>query len=227
VSGVSCTTAEMLNNYPYIWTWTGDPLELYYSAKYLQASGHQYINSGRILLANDSVFSKWTIQSNYESYQALYGARNGSFQANSHNLFYRFGSYNHFVYCRTGYETVVRNTIYDTLVEIESVGSTITIDGETYTVSGTVNDCINNCGIFCLNNSTSSVNFVTGSPCKAKLHEFRIDSSNVTVINLLPKVRKFDNKPGLYDTISGLFLMNEGSGEFGYELMDGTYVAPL
>jgi len=223
--GGSGGTPELLNNDAYIWA--GDPLTLYNDAKYLQASGHQYINGGRILLANDKVVSKWTIPTNGEQWKALYGSRNGSYWYNAHNLFYRFNNNSNFVYCRTGYESVARSTIYNSLVEIESVGSAITINGTTYTVPGTINDCVNNCGIFCLNASSSSESFVNDSPCNAKLHQFRIDSSDVTVISLLPKVRKADNKPGLYDTITGAFLVNIGSGEFGYELLDGTYVAPV
>lgn len=47
------------------------------------------------------------------------------------------------------------------------------------------------------------------------------------IANLIPAIRKSDNKPGMYNTVSNLFSTNIGTGEFGYELMDGTYVAPV
>ena len=31
---------------------------------------------------------------------------------------------------------------------------------------------------------------------------------------------------GLYDTVEGKFYTNQGTGKFGYETEDGTYVAP-
>lgn len=35
-----------------------------------------------------------------------------------------------------------------------------------------------------------------------------------TEINLIPCYRKSDNKPGMYDTVSGTFYVNQGTGEF-------------
>lgn len=43
----------------------------------------------------------------------------------------------------------------------------------------------------------------------------------------LPKLRNSDGKPGMLEVISGTFLVNIGSGEFGYKKMDGTIVAPI
>lgn len=36
-----------------------------------------------------------------------------------------------------------------------------------------------------------------------------------------------NGKPCMYDTIAKRPIYNSGNGEFGYELMDGTYVAPI
>ncbi len=42
----------------------------------------------------------------------------------------------------------------------------------------------------------------------------------------IPCIRDSDNKVGMYNTITGTFLSNAGTGEFGYETMNGNYVAP-
>lgn len=63
--------------------------------------------------------------------------------------------------------------------------------------------------------------------CSAiKLYHFEGYDGNIPKLNLIPCYRNFDFKPGLYDTVTKTFFVNQGSGEFGYEAADGTYVAP-
>ena len=45
-------------------------------------------------------------------------------------------------------------------------------------------------------------------------------------INLIPALDK-NGTPCMYDTVSKQPFYNKGSGKFGYELTDGTYVAPV
>lgn len=44
--------------------------------------------------------------------------------------------------------------------------------------------------------------------------------------NLVPCLDP-SGKPCMYDTVTQQPFYNQGTGEFGYELMDGTYVAPI
>lgn len=47
-----------------------------------------------------------------------------------------------------------------------------------------------------------------------------------TIYNFVPSIDQ-SGKPCMYDTVSKKTFYNQGSGEFGYELEDGTYVAPI
>ena len=47
-------------------------------------------------------------------------------------------------------------------------------------------------------------------PASVKVYSLKSDG----FINLIPCVRKSDNKPGMYDTVSKTFYTNAGSGEF-------------
>ena len=55
----------------------------------------------------------------------------------------------------------------------------------------------------------------------------RIQYAEVTGRGIfLPCKRKLDNIVGVYNAKTNTFLTNSGSGTFGYETLDGTYVAP-
>ena len=45
------------------------------------------------------------------------------------------------------------------------------------------------------------------------------------VFDVVPVLK--EGNPGLYDVVTGTFFPNIGSGKFGYETLDGTYVAPV
>lgn len=54
-----------------------------------------------------------------------------------------------------------------------------------------------------------------------------IDNTDTIALHLLPALRDYDSKPGLYDVARDVFLTNAITGhEFGYETMDGTVVNP-
>lgn len=52
------------------------------------------------------------------------------------------------------------------------------------------------------------------SNTKGKIASYHHKKANGTEINLIPCYRKSDNEPGMYDTVSGNFYTNEGSGDF-------------
>lgn len=51
-----------------------------------------------------------------------------------------------------------------------------------------------------------------------KILGFQADRSGETILNLVPALRSSDGKPGMLDTISKKFYVNQGTGEFIYEL---------
>lgn len=65
-----------------------------------------------------------------------------------------------------------------------------------------------------------TVGLVNGSKqywCKrARLYHSWMKNGDVPVRNFVPALRLSDNKPGLYDTVNGVFYTNAGTGEFLY-----------
>ena len=57
---------------------------------------------------------------------------------------------------------------------------------------------------------------------KGKIYRFLVEGQ----INLIPALDQ-NGVPCMYDKISHIPFYNAGIGEFGYKLMDGTYVAPV
>ena len=51
-----------------------------------------------------------------------------------------------------------------------------------------------------------------------KILGFQAERSGETIINLVPALRSSDGKPGMLDTVSKKFYVNQGTGEFLYEL---------
>ena len=86
------------------------------------------------------------------------------------------------------------------------------------------NDFINespyNLTIFCLHNGNRT--WFGKMKCKY----FVISENGNSVHNLIPALDP-SGRPCMYDTVTQQPFYNLGTGEFGYELLDGTYVAPI
>ena len=70
-------------------------------------------------------------------------------------------------------------------------------------------------GLFCRicnSNGTTYPNWF----CAGKMYSARIKQNGILVRDLVPALRKADNKPGMYDFVSGQFFTNAGTGEFTY-----------
>lgn len=50
--------------------------------------------------------------------------------------------------------------------------------------------------------------------CKCKMYRITFSDDDEILGNFIPCYRKSDNEPGMYDTISGTFYTNAGTGEF-------------
>lgn len=75
--------------------------------------------------------------------------------------------------------------------------------------------------LFCYNRGGNTGEFFEG-----KMYNCKIDVANKAICNFIPVIDP-SGKPCMYDTITQQPFYNQGYGEFGYELMDGTYVAPI
>ena len=193
----------------------------YQQVEYLQSNGSQYINTGYKLKANDKVEVRVSMQGS-GTYNGVFGARKNDYQHNAYALFGRFGSQNKFVYTRTGQEksgdTISTNVIYD----VTTQGSTCTImQGDTLvqtlTTTGTVEDCVNPCGLFVLNTYNGADGFNKDTYGYMKIYSFKItDSNNNVVMDLIP-VR--DGTTGyMYDKVTGNLMTKSGTFLYGADI---------
>lgn len=77
-------------------------------------------------------------------------------------------------------------------------------------------------GLLCFNGNNRI--YDTGA---GKSSLFELYKNDILVVQAISVIRTSDGKPFFYDTVSEQFFDNKGSGEFGYEKLDGTYVAPI
>lgn len=62
---------------------------------------------------------------------------------------------------------------------------------------------------------------------KNAIREAAFYDENGDMINRYIPVLDSEERPCMFDTVTKQSFYNQGTGEFGYELMDGTYVAPI
>ena len=193
----------------------------YQTVEYLQSNGSQYINTGYILKANDKVEVTVSMQGS-GSYNGVFGARKNDYEHNAYALFGRFGSQNKFVYTRTGDErsgnTINTNVIYDVTTD----GSTCTIKQngtlvQTLTNTGTVEDCVNPCGLFVLNTYNGADGFNKDTYGYMKIYSFKITDSNDNVVMDLIPVRE-GTTGYMYDKVTGDVLTNYGTFLYGEDI---------
>lgn len=221
VTGINASTVFTATYQGATATCTVTPSSIpYQTVEYLQSNGSQYINTGYILKAHDKVEVTVSMQGN-GTYNGVFGARKNDYQHNAYALFGRFGSSNKFVYTRTRQEksgnTISTNVIYD----VTTQGSTCTImQGDTLvqtlTNSGTIEDCVNPCGLFVLNTHTGT-GFNKDTYGYMKIYSFKITDSNNNVIMDLVPVR--DGTTGyMYDKVTGNLMTNYGTFLYGEDI---------
>lgn len=191
----------------------------YYRLEYIRATGTQYIitdyyanNNTRVVLKGNGYIS---------AEQRLFGARTG----NQSNSFY-FMQNNpdssdtstknkvRFAYANTNYHgSVVGDNLVGYPFEINA-------DKNVWTLKYGNNQIMSNSfssstftntyplGIFCVNTSTVELNG------KYDLYSFIVYNDKVLIHKYLPAERKSDGEYGLYDTVTGKFLTNNGTGTF-------------
>lgn len=186
----------------------------YTELTYIEGTGTQYINTGYILKANDKVELKTNVTAHPHQFELVFGACKGGFRYNAYNLFCRYNNANTFTYTRTGAEA---NTgIFCDLgvdYRIVTQGNRITINENITTVGGTINDCINPCAIFTVNEKDGSgFTAATAATSSMRLYYFVITSGETVTFYGVPCSR--DGVVGLYDFVSNAFLENVGTGSF-------------
>ncbi len=181
--------------------------KVYTKVEYLESTGPQFINSK---YKPTSEILKYELD--YEITTDFY-----SFIGNASDDDLSFGIhlYNGRFYVGTGRALLgynfTQNTLYKLSVEANNGNLTLIQNGvttsKTYTGSLYKNSEI---GIFRAKTDTGWSQPSTQS----KIYFCKIYDNNILVRDFIPCVRNSDNKPGLYDAVSGMFFTNSGQSEF-------------
>lgn len=122
-------------------------------------------------------------------------------------------------------ETFAFGTVYTVEAKAVPGEQYLKIDGNTIYTGTDANSYSNefNLSVFaCTKDSASTYNYKSSSI----VYEMKIKYNGSPAANYVPCVRISDSVPGLYDLVSKTFLTNVGTGQFGYETLDGTHVSP-
>ena len=178
----------------------------YTRLEYIESTGTQYINTGIVGKSGVSVQAKFML--NTSDNGSLFGNRmSGStrfwpamWYSNKWNATVAVDSYSRST-------AISANTMYVTYFVSNSSGWTFDVNG-TRVVSGTdtVNNT-NNMWMFGTNNGSLQY------PFKGKAYYAMVWENDVLVRNFIP-AKNSSNVVGMYDTVSGTFFTNSGSGNF-------------
>lgn len=186
-----------------------DPLKDYTIISYLQCTGSQYIDTG---CKFDNQYS-YTIDCEIDN-------------ENGNQLFGMKWWYDHAVFISNNkyYVCNTENHVYDTLISagnrviinISLLNKTINIDYSDIHYSHSFNSFNPSSSIYpvVLGACWTSWNNKLSEYGKGKIYSFKYYENGVLLRDMVPVIRKSDNKPGMYDKVSQIFLTNQGTGEF-------------
>lgn len=191
-------------------------LNEYERVKYLQSSGHQYIDSGIIFTNSIKIISNFTPIST-SGLSFVYGAGDVYYSPRT-ELFLENGIFKASFF--SGLKNIVTNyTLQDYRVEISQ--SSCIVNGTSISFTGGSGTSPKTLCIFARNG-----NGVTTGNTGIQIKNFVLNDNGTITNDFAPFIRKSDNKPCMVDMVNRIAYFNQGTGEFGYEKMDGTVVAP-
>ena len=207
----------------------GDWRDLYQQVAYLQSSGTQYINTGILLQQGDKVTIKFkasTISSTQT--KAIWGYRYaGTYSGTSQAFIQETSTFRGIAAGVPSSAAGVGNHDcfpFDTTntVVIDSGNNSITVNGST--PAGLNFDLSNGKAFDSSGSSVYSPCLFTFNalgtpntsviPSNLSIYEYIVERNSAEIQHFLPCYRKADNEPGMYDTVSGTFFINAGTGEF-------------
>lgn len=202
----------------------------YTQCKYLKNNGIQYINTKVYPSSKTKIYARWSISS-VDGSQYIFGSRDtktntitialsGSISGSTFYCVYKgkttdissqIQRNNTDIFC--GY---VDGNGTSALCCLKNENDGTKIESTIISNTETVND--SPLYLFAFNKS----NVQKG----CKIYESKIWDHGELMFNGIPAL-DLNGVPCMYDTVSKKPYYNTGTGEFGYELMDGTYVAPI
>jgi len=200
----------------------------YTEVKYLQSSGTQYINTAFIPSSETKVeIQYYLVTRTYPS--ALFGSRN-AIGSKEFCVFLNDNTTGHkfrFDYAEAGVQGNSHAT--SSAISYPNILYIITKDKEKNYVNGNA-DNSNPPQVFtgdypiylyCINTGGTTITGIS----IIRVHYCKLFDNDTLQRNFIPCLDT-NNTPCFYDTVTGNSYYNQGTGQFGYETMDGTVVAP-
>ena len=179
----------------------------YERCEYIESNGTQWINTGVVPKTTLSVKIKYNVlqlteQNNIGIFGSVEGT-NGMFSGAAGSIYYINNTQN-------ALQSVLFK--FNTVREEEYIDNAIIRDGVTYTTNPIVE---NNISMILFGRNTGSIIERIGN---LRIYYFTLYDNGVLIQNLIPARRNSDNVLGMYDTVTGNFLTNVGTGTFDYKL---------
>ena len=176
----------------------------YQEVEYIQSSGTQYIDTGYIVNASDTISWEFTAMIPSQS-EAFMGA-NGYLQFHVTSSGVGVSTLNA---SGLGSKKTFRIDFSNSVTQLY-IDNTLV---ETKNWSGSYNGTNVKLGIFKLGDADNGWHTTT-SPVSCTLYEYAINIGENEVSRCVPCYRKADNVAGLYDLVNNVFYTNAGSGVF-------------
>lgn len=199
----------------------------YQEVEYIESTGTQYIDTGTVLNNGCTITIDFSIEELTVN-RVVYGWRRKGLYSNPYQ-FYIGANSQKVRYVAVGVSSYIvsPSSKYGHAFEY-GIKNRIVIDSvnKRILVNDVVTDCNENFDngnafnedgsseynpyLFAFNNSDS-----VGATCNdSKIYGYSVKYENELSQNFIPCYRKSDNEPGMYDTVSGTFFTNAGTGEF-------------
>ena len=213
-SGSTATTTIVINsNREYNVTLSYRLPAGYQEVEYIESTGSQYLYAGvsAAQVGKGIIKGRITTAANYT---ALFGACNSTTEISnqqtlayipSSGLFYLDNNGNHQAASISG------STNFEVNFTVSGSGLSVTVNGSTSSVSGTVGTIVDR-SVWLLGCNYKGT-FIAGVNARLTAVAF-YNRSNVMVAHLLPCYRVSDNVAGMYDDVQNAFRTNLGTGSF-------------
>ena len=192
-----------------------NPFKNYRLVEYLEGTGTQYIDTGIIPANTDTVASGFQFTNITISDNTLFYIDNGQAGSNAYGFsIANTSTSGQYVYVCGWGNNYARVSGVDTAKHTMSLcNGVFTVDNNTISTSSSSSTSPNvtrSIKLFGWNRNSTVI--IKGL---VRVFSFTMkSSSNTTLINLVPCVRKSDSKPGMLDTVTKTFFTNSGTGEF-------------
>ncbi len=187
----------------------------YTQVEYLQSSGTQYIDTGVYITSNNLLVKTkvYSTTAGTSTEQDLFGNQDGT---DGRTILGLTVTNNWFLYTRYGTGTATpsvtmpaaQNQIFNIETHIENGHKWLVVDGVASETGTATNISNANKTVQLFANGNTNYFF------KGRMYYFQMWDNNTLVRDMIPARRNSDGVLGMYDTVSGNFFTNAGSGNF-------------